>query len=174
MRSLAFGLYSENGCDLANYKQADSADQSLFGLSQSPLFLDGGQQENGLSITVVFTTVQATLGALRRGGQLAQQLDARIRILVPHVVPYPLPINRPTADPTFRLRQFWTTLVDGAVETRIDVRLCRDYCQGVMQSLGPRSLVLIGGQKRWWPTREKRLSTKLDLAGHRVIFVPQH
>jgi hypothetical protein len=129
--------------------------------------------EHGLSITVVFTTVAATLMALEQGGQLAQQLGARTRILVPHVVPYPLPIDRPPVDPEFRLRRFRTLSVEGAIETQIEVRLCRDSDQTVMQGLPPRSVVLIGGRKRWRPTRERRLAKRLALAGHHVIFVPQ-
>ena len=134
---------------------------------------DRGEEANGLSITVVFTTVPATLIALQRGGELAQQLGARIRILVPHVVPYPLPVDRPQVDPEFKLRRFRTVSVDGAVETRIDVRLCRDPYDAVMQGLCRQSVVLIGGRERWWPTPEKHLAKTLSLAGHHVIFVPQ-
>jgi len=131
------------------------------------------EAEHRLSVTVVFTTVPATLVALRRGAQLAHDLGAQIRILVPHVVPYPLPIDRSQADPEFKVRRFRTTSVDGAVKTQIDVRLCRDPRKAVMQTLCPQSVVLIGGRKRWWPTRETRLAKLLSIAGHHVIFVPQ-
>ena len=130
-------------------------------------------EEHGLSIMVVFTTVPATLIALEQGGQLAQQLGARIRIVVPHVVPYPLPIDRPPVDPEFRLRRFRTVSIQGAIETQIEVRLCRDSDHAVMQGLPPRSVILIGGRKRWWPTRERRLAKRLARVGHHVIFVPQ-
>jgi len=36
--------------------------------------------------------------------------------------------------------------------------------------LSQRSLVVVGGHKRWWPTPEKRLARKLRRAGHEVIF----
>jgi hypothetical protein len=140
---------------------------------QSSPALPLNSEANGLSITVVFTTVPATLIALERGGELAQQLGARIRILVPHVVPYPLPLDRPQVDPEFKLRRFRTVSVDGAIETRIDVRLCRDPHDAVMQGLCPQSVILIGGRERWWPTPEKHLAKTLSLAGHHVIFVPQ-
>ncbi len=80
-----------------NHSQlTDDADQSSFALSGlPPSSCERPQDANALSVTVVFTTVPATLIALQRGGELAQQLGARIRILVPQVVPYPLPIDRP-------------------------------------------------------------------------------
>jgi hypothetical protein len=142
-----------------------------------PAFPDNSQAHGdraiGLSLTVLFTTVAATLRALQRGGDLAKELGAGIRILVPHIVPYPVPLDRPQVDPEFKIRRFRTLSVDGSVQTRIDVLLCRDPSEAVTQSLGSQSVVLIGGRTRWWPTREKRLAKSLTLAGHHVIWVPE-
>lgn len=139
-----------------------------------PHFRDDGEKADGFSVTVVFTTVAATLMALRRAGELARELNARIRILMPHVVPYPLPIDRPPVDPEFKLRHFRTITADDTIETSIDVRLCRNSDDAVKQALCPQSVVLIGGPRRFWPTRETRLARKLSVAGHHVIFVPQY
>lgn len=130
----------------ANHQSlTDSAEPSLFVLPRHALHSrEAAEEANGLSITVVFTTVEAKLGALQRGGELAQQLGARIRILGPHVVPYPLPIDRPSVDPEFKIGRFRTVSVDGLMETRIDVRLCRDASNALMQGLCPRSVVPIG------------------------------
>jgi hypothetical protein len=158
-----------------NHRQLiNGADRPSFALPGFPPdSFERREEANALSVTVVFTTVPATLIALQRGGELARQLGARIRILVPQVVPYPLPLDRPQVDPKFKVRHFRTLSVDGAIETRIDVWLCRDPYDAFMQGLSPRSVVLIGGRKRWWPTREKGLAKTLSLAGHHVIFVPQ-
>jgi hypothetical protein len=129
--------------------------------------------EQHLSVTVVFTTSAATLHALKRAGELAHQLGARIRIIVPQVVPYPLPIDRPAVDPNFRLRQFRTLFFQHVIETHIDVRLCRDVRECLKQALAPQSIVLIGGRNRWWITREKRLARVLRRSGHQVMFIPQ-
>jgi hypothetical protein len=48
--------------------------------------------------------------------------------------------------------------------------LCRDSSETLLAVLKPRSLVVIGGRRRWWPTREERLAKKLRGAGHEVIF----
>jgi hypothetical protein len=134
--------------------------------------LHENREPNSLAVTVVFTTVPATLIALRRGGELARELGARICILVPQVVPYPLPLDRPQVDPAFKVRQFRTLPADGAIETRIDVRLCRERYHAIAEALAPQSVVLIGGPHHWWRTPEKRLAKKLSSAGHNVIFVP--
>jgi hypothetical protein len=49
----------------------------------------------GLSIAVVLTSVESTLSALKEAGALASSLGARITLLVPQVVPYPLPLETP-------------------------------------------------------------------------------
>jgi hypothetical protein len=133
----------------------------------------GEDNEQHLSISVVFTTSAATLHTLKRAGELAYQLGARIRIVVPQVVPYPLPIDRPAVDPNFRLRQFRTLFFQYAIKTRIDVLLCRDAHECLKQALAPQSIVLIGGRNRWWITREKRLARVLRRSGHQVMFIPE-
>jgi hypothetical protein len=151
----------------------DNVNPSHTLLSDStPYRTEAGEAVKRFVVTVVFTTAPATLLALQQANQLAKHLNARIRILVPYVVPYPLPIDCPQADPKFKIKALGVP-TDGAIETCIDVRLCRDYGQALKQGLCPRSTVLIGGRTRWWPTREKRLAKILDLAGHHVIFIPQ-
>lgn len=164
-----------SGCILVSHKLlVDSPVRFLFpACGATPNSLDYGEEVHGLSVIVVFTTVPETLVSLRHAGELAQQLGARIRILVPHVVPYPLPLDCPQVAPDFKVRHFRTVSVNGAIETHIDVRLCRDFYDGVIHGLCPQSVVLIGGRNHWWPTREKRLARRLGLAGHHVIFVQQ-
>lgn len=127
--------------------------------------------QQSLQLTVVFTTVPATLIALRTAGNLARQLGGRIRILVPHVVPYALPLERPSVDPAFKVRRFSTLCCNDEVETRIEVRLCRNAQECVRDALTPESIVLIGGRKSLFPTWPKYLAKSLGRSGHRVIFI---
>ncbi len=48
-----------------------------------------------LNISVVFTSVKATLAALKEAGDLASSLGGRITLIVPQIVPYPLPLESP-------------------------------------------------------------------------------
>src|SRR5690348_10746492 len=79
--------------------------------------------EQGLSVSVIFTNEPATMSALNRAAELASQLDARIRIIVPQVVPYQLPIDRPDVEPEFRARRVLNLSIDGIKDVQIDVRL---------------------------------------------------
>lgn len=132
----------------------------------------GERKQQGLSISVVFTNERATLAALKRAAELASELDARIRIVVPQVVPYLLPIDRPHVDPEFRVRRFLDLSVKVVPDFEIDVRLCRDPWVGLTQALRPESIVIIGGRQRRL-TRESRLMRRLALADFDVVFVPQ-
>jgi hypothetical protein len=129
-------------------------------------------QAEALALTVLFTNVHETLAALHEAARFAHQLGARIRILAPLVVPYPLPLDKPRVDPQFRLRQFRTLCEQEPIETWIDAPLCRDALQVIQESLEPHSLVLIGGNEGWNPFGfRRRLVTDLRKAGHQPIFV---
>jgi hypothetical protein len=123
-----------------------------------------------LNISVVFTTVEATLAALRKAGTLAGRLRARITILVPQIVPYPLPLTSPPVLLDFNERRFRLIAEQTPVETTVRLYLCRDRRDMLKGALQPNSVVVLGGPKRWWPTSEKRLARALRHAGHEVVF----
>jgi hypothetical protein len=123
-----------------------------------------------LNIAVVFTSIEATLAALREAGTLAISLGARITLLVPQVVPYPLPLESPPVLVVFNERRFRVIASESPVSTNVQIYLCRDPFETLASVLSPCSLVVLGGPKRWWPTRERRLASKLRRAGHEVVF----
>ncbi len=127
--------------------------------------------EPGLNIDVVFTSVEATLAALKRAGSLASRLNGRITLVVPQVVPYQCPLTSPPVLLDFSERRFRVLAAESPVDTTVQLYLCRDKWETLGLMLKPRSLVVVGGRKRWWPTEEKRLARKLGRAGHEVIFV---
>jgi len=55
----------------------------------------GVEADQQLNIAVVFTSVESTLAALKEAGNLANSLGARITLVVPQVVPFPLPLETP-------------------------------------------------------------------------------
>jgi len=140
-----------------------------------------------LEITVLFTgsssngssskDVRYTLEALRKAAQLALGLHAQIRLVVPQVVPYPLPLTSPPVMLEFTERRFRVIAAQQAaanqpIDMRVEIYLCRDTDQMLDQALKPKSMVIFGGAKRWWPTAEQRLARRLRRNGHEVIFVP--
>jgi hypothetical protein len=133
----------------------------------------GEEASSELNVSVIFTSVDATLGALKAArsflGEQAASLNGRITLIVPQIVPYPLPLASPpvlVGDSERRLR-----IIAGRsrIETNICVFLCRDSLETLKSVLKPHSLVILGSRRRWWPTAEKRLAAKLRAAGHEVI-----
>ena len=122
-----------------------------------------------LDVVVIPTSVDATVMALKRAGALAESLGARITLVVPQVVPYPLPLTSPPVLLDFQERRFAEIAKESPVEIRVQLYLCRDQLETLGKVLRPHSLVVIGGRRRWWRTREEKLARKLQ-AGHEVIF----
>ncbi len=127
----------------------------------------------GLNISVVFTSVESTLAALKEAGALASSLGARIMLLVPQVVPYPLPLETPPVLVDFNEKRFRVIASQTPVQTSVYIYLCRDKIHTLTSVLKPGSIVVLGGRKRWlWPTPDEVLARELRRAGHEVIFKP--
>jgi len=131
------------------------------------------ETDSKLDISVVFTSVDATLAALKQAGELlgnqAGSLGGRITLIVPQIVPYPLPLSSPPVMVDFNERRLRVIAGNCRVETRVSIYLCRDALETLQSVLKPHSLVIVGTRKRWWPTAEKRLATKLRHFGHQVV-----
>jgi len=126
--------------------------------------------ERRLEVAVVFTSGSATIAALKKAGVLASKLSAHITLIVPQIVPYPLPLQSPPVLLDFSERWFAEIAKESPVQTMVRLYLCRDSLETLKAVLRPHSLVVIGGRKRPWPTREKGLARKLSRDGHEVIF----
>lgn len=123
-----------------------------------------------LNISVIFTSVESTLAALKEAGNLASSLGARIMLIAPQVVPYPLPLETPPVLIEFNENRFRVMANQSPVETSVQIYLCRDRFETLTSVLKPGSIVVLGGKKKWWPTRDQRLARRLRRAGYEVIF----
>jgi hypothetical protein len=129
-----------------------------------------GANEAQLDVTVLFTSIEGTLAALRAAGTLANKLHARITIVVPEVVPYHLPLHKPPVVHDWNEKRFRVLAAESPVETSVRFYLCRDQDEMLARELKSHSLVVLGGKKHWWPTRESRLAVRLRKLGHEVVF----
>jgi hypothetical protein len=125
--------------------------------------------EHALEIVVIFTAEKQTLEALRTAASLAQGLDGAIHVIVPQVVPFPLPLDRPPVDLDFTESRFRTLIPNRPIQTWVDVRLCREESD-ILSALAPKSLVVIGVRTRWWPQSDRRLARLLRAEGHHVLM----
>ena len=131
----------------------------------------GEEADQKLNIAVVFTSVESTLAALKEAGNLANSLGARITLVVPQVVPYPVPLETPPVLVEFNEHRFRVIASESLVETIVQIYLCRDRLDMLLRTLSPNSLVVIGGFKKWWPSTERLMARRLRQAGHKVIFI---
>lgn len=124
---------------------------------------------SSLEIVVLHTKAKETLGALKMAAELACGL-APVRLLAIQAVPYPLGLDAPQVSPEFLERRFLKMTSEAAVDAFIDIRLGRDAGDVLESGLGPHSVVVIGGRRRWWPTATMRLARRLERLGHQVVF----
>jgi len=123
-----------------------------------------------LNITVVFTSDKTTASALQKAASLAGNLGARVALVVPQVVPYPLPLEDPPVHLSWNEHRC-TGLADACeVETVVRIYLCRDRLEVLSSVLCPGSIVVVGCRKAWLPTSETRLARELRRLGHDVIL----
>ena len=121
-------------------------------------------------VFVFATTVDGTRAALTAGVPLAKGSRARLVVLVPQIVPYPLPVDRPADATAFTERRHRNLVhaADGDAEIRIC--LCRAP-QDVVQAIPPESTVVVGGPGgALLPSREERLAHHLARLGHHTVF----
>jgi hypothetical protein len=130
----------------------------------------GRTSDQHLEVTVVYTAIPETLAALRRAAILAGSLNARIKLLVPQVVPYPLPLTSPPVLIDFNERRFLVVARQMPVETTARIYLCRDRMDALTTVLRPNSVVVIGARRSWWFGEARRLARRLERAGHEVIL----
>ncbi|HLH42620.1 MAG TPA: hypothetical protein VKV74_06525 [Bryobacteraceae bacterium] len=144
----------------------------VFEPSAVPVGRPGAQEAPGrLNIFVLFTSAPATLAALKQAGCLAAELGGRIILVALHTAPYPLPLTAPPVAMDWNERRLRVIAGQSRVETIVHICLCRDERQTLENLLPPCSLVLVGGRKRWWPTRERRWARVLRRQGHEVILI---
>ena len=123
-----------------------------------------------LEVNVVYTRLPGAAKSLDVASGLARGLGARVTVHVAQVIPYPLELKSPQVPVQFAEQQLLAMAGEQPVETSIRIYLCRDLTETIRHVLKPDSVVIIGGPKHWWPTREHRLAAALRRDGHHVIL----
>jgi hypothetical protein len=124
-----------------------------------------------LQVVIPYRTPQLTKAALKRAATFANDLNVRVRLIDVHVVPYGVPLNKPTVSPKHLTRRLRELASESSVPVYGEVVFARDWEQGLRRSLAPGSLVLMAIQRSWWRTSEKRLAARLRKLGHQVVWV---
>lgn len=127
--------------------------------------------EPQLAVHVVVTSTGKARKALEAANRLAGDLNCRLVALVPEVVPFPLPLDKPAVPAEFRASQMLRAFEGTGVAAEIRLVMCRAEDRALLELLKPRSLVVISASGHWWPTRESRLAKSLRKAGHHVFVI---
>jgi hypothetical protein len=124
-----------------------------------------------LQIVIPHRKPLLTRAALQCAARLIDDLNARIRLIDVHVVPYGVPLDEPTVDPRHLTRRLRQLAQECCEPVSAEVVYARDWEQGFRRSLAPRSLVLLAVHRSWWQTGEKRFAARLRKLGHQVLWV---
>ncbi len=123
-----------------------------------------------MSVHVVATTERGTRAALKAAGACAAGLDVSVVLLVPHIVPFAEPLDRPTDSPAHHAERFRG--IAGTLGLDVTIRVCLCRSTSLVTTLLPRdAVVLVGGRRRWWRSREERFVRGLTRRGVRALFV---
>jgi hypothetical protein len=123
------------------------------------------------AVYVVFTSIEGTLAAVRVAGGFAKALGVPVKLIHFRTVPYALSVDEPTGMSAVETDAFVTRLRAEGLDTRVRVYLCRDRRRAVPLAFKPHSLIVVAGQRSWWPTGSERWRRTLEAAGHFVVFV---
>lgn len=126
-------------------------------------------QEAELDLVVPFTTPDLTRAALNAATRMGAGLDAAVRLVKVQCVPYPLDLNQSPVYIEF-LRQQMNSFHSELPLTG-EIRLAREFEQGLEGTLHSNSVVVLSCRKRPWRTRNERLAANLQRHGRKVIIL---
>jgi nucleotide-binding universal stress UspA family protein len=124
-----------------------------------------------LRIVIPFTSHDLARAEFQAALDMAGDLDAMITLAFVHVVPYPLPLNRPDVSRKHLLRGLKELAESSALPVRIHLVFARDKQSALRRLIPPGALVLLATKRRWWRTAEETLARVLMRDGHRVILL---
>ena|SRR2546422_5345439 len=120
---------------------------------------------------VPYTTPELTRAALHHA-TVCSDLDVHVSLVDVQVVPFPCPLDQPPINKEHSYRRLQDLCRESGLPGQIAVMYTRDWLEGFPRVLEPKSLVILTTDKRWWPTREKKLARALLKAGHQVMLLP--
>jgi hypothetical protein len=129
------------------------------------------EPDETLTVHVIWTGDAATAAALRSASRLAAFAEGTVCLDVLYRVPFALPLHQPQVSAAW-LHSHYRNFVDSAgVQASIHICLCRDEMEAVKDLFKTPAIVVVGGRKRTWLNKERRLARLLERLGHEVLFV---
>src|SRR5512146_2829759 len=117
-------------------------------------------------ISVIYTTADETLAALRAANELARPLKRPVRLIDFRVVQVGAPVEAPTGRSPIETNGLLDRVRSQGIEVQVEVYVCRDVRCAIPRVFMDHSLIVLGGRHHWWPTRTERLRQILEHRGH--------
>jgi|WetSurMetagenome_2_1015567.scaffolds.fasta_scaffold562586_1 hypothetical protein len=124
-------------------------------------------------VYLLFTSFEETLAAVPTASRLARALRSRLTVVHLKPVAFAQPLESPCGLSPVETREFRARLEAEDCEAESRVCVCRDAGRALATVLSRRSLVVLGGHRRWWRTSTDRWRRKLEAAGHLVVVVDE-
>lgn len=127
-----------------------------------------------LRVTVVHTTTEGTIAALRAAATLAKGLGAEVVLFSAEEVPLQFPLDKLPVPVDLLERRLHKLIYASGIrgnEVRVQLLLCRNKYASLRRALRPGSLVVIAERKHWWSRRTGKLQQFLKDLGHHVVLV---
>jgi len=124
-----------------------------------------------LEIVVPLTEWEVTRAVLCRLPVLTAGLDAHVKLVAVHTVPYQTDFYCPALVHA-RLVQQVIDLASGCdLPVEPEVVLSRSREEGWRHALTEHSTLLVGSRRHWWRTQEESLARSLAREGYRVALL---
>jgi hypothetical protein len=124
-------------------------------------------------VYLLFTSFEETVAAIPTASRLALALRSRLTVVHLKPIPFAQPLESPCGQSPVETREFRARLETEDCEAETRVCVCRDAGAALSTLLSRRSLVVLGGHRRWWQTPADRWRRKLEAAGHLVVLVDE-
>jgi hypothetical protein len=132
--------------------------------------LEGRTGSGPLSVCVPYTTDELTRTALSAAAAFANSLQAKIILLDVHIVPFPLPLNRPDVSWDHLKRVITAVAEESPLPVEVKMLFARDK-EIVSRYMPADSIAVVATKNRWWRTGEEKLAGFLSKAGYSVALL---
>src|SRR5262245_45176166 len=124
------------------------------------------------AVQVIATTIEGTSAALEMAVPLAAGSNARLVVIVPHLVSYPIEAATPIESTRLFAKRYEELAERLGAQARVEVVLCRRLEHLVDQLIDRDATIVIGGPVgRWITSPEERFANLVSSRGRRVILV---
>ena len=124
-----------------------------------------------LDVVVPFTSPEMTAKVVKRAAEFASGLNAALKLVAIHVVPYPAELRWPAAMHAHLTDHLSRLAEHSELPATVELVVARSRDEGYRRVLPQGSTVLLGATKHWWRTPEERLARALAHQGHRVSLL---